>query len=197
MMKTIDGITLEIPDDVYDPAEDSFLLAENITPIDNSQVLEIGSGSGYVSIYLEKNFPHVEYFCVDINLAAAKITNINAKRNSVDLHVLNSDLFCALKDSEVYFDIIMFNSPYLPISEPSDLAKAWSGGEDGLLIVSKFLQEIPLFLKPTGRCYLVVSSLTDLVRLSQLIADINYSSTIVDKITEGRETIYLYLLEKQ
>ena len=114
MRKVIDGLSLDIPKDVYDPAEDSFLLAENILELTNERVLEVGSGSGYVSIYLAKKYPKTDFFCVEINPSAASITKKNANQNSVNIEVLCSDLFNSflVKKHFQLFDIVLFNSPY-------------------------------------------------------------------------------------
>ncbi len=199
MQKKIDGLLLEIPEDVYDPAEDSFLLAENVLDLNNEKVLEIGSGSGYVSIFLAKNFPNADFFCVDINPKAAIITKKNAKQNLVNLEVVNSDLFTSflkMKKSP-YFDIVLFNSPYLPVTDFGVLEQAWSGGKDGLNVVKPFLKELPFYLKQEGFCYLVVSSKTDLALLENMIEYHRFDCLIKDKVLEGKESILLFYLKKK
>ena len=73
MRKVVDGLSLDIPSEVYDPAEDSFLLAENVHDLTNEKVLEVGSGSGYVSLYLAKKFPRADFFCVEINIVVVNV----------------------------------------------------------------------------------------------------------------------------
>ncbi len=197
MKKTIDGLDLEIFEDVYDPAEDSFLLAENICINSDAKILEVGSGSGYVSIYLSKKYPSAEIFSLDINFSATKCTLQNISRNSVELHVINSDLFSSFENLIPFFDIILFNSPYLPVSEDNTLAKAWSGGIDGLTVIREFLFNLSDYLKPTGSCYLVVSSYTDLIGLISIINEINFNYEIIDSVSEGGEKILLYLLKRK
>ncbi len=195
MKKTIDGLKLIIPKDVYDPAEDSFLLTDNIAMSTNSKVLEVGSGSGYVSIYLAQKYPESEFFCLDINYQAAKITRINAIQNNISLEVINSDLMTSLLElpsSSGFFDIIVFNSPYLPVSDKGILEHAWSGGKDGLEIVKKFLSDLPKYLAKNGVCYLIVSSLANLSKLETITKSINLELSIIDQVKEGNETIILY-----
>ncbi|NHJ32370.1 MAG: methyltransferase [Asgard group archaeon] len=198
MRKMIDGLSLDIPKEVYDPAEDSFLLAENVHQLTNERILEVGSGSGYVSIYLAKKYPETDFFCIDINPFAARATKENAKQNSVNIEVLCSDLFNSFlaKNNFQFFDIILFNSPYLPVKDFGILEQAWSGGIDGLDVVKLFLKALPIFLKRSGCCYLVVSSKTNLALLENMIEFRGYNCMIKDKIIEGKESILLYYLEK-
>ncbi|NHJ04978.1 MAG: methyltransferase domain-containing protein [Candidatus Heimdallarchaeota archaeon] len=197
MIKKIDGLNLKIPKEVYDPAEDSFLLTENIQINLNNKVLEIGSGSGYVSIYLAKKFPQAEYFCVDINYYAANITNRNAISNNVNISTICSDLYNSFNTPTTHqsiFDVIIFNSPYLPVSEIGILEKAWSGGANGLEIVKNFIENLPKFLKEDGRSYLVVSSKTNTQLLEGILRNYKLDFEIKDSIREGNEKILLYLL---
>ena len=196
MRKVIDGLTLTIPKDVYDPAEDSFLLVENITIPANSKVLEIGSGTGYVSLLLAKKFSQAEYFCLDINPSAVITTKKNALMNKLPLIVLASDLFSSLKLSRL-FDIILFNSPYLPISEEGLLSKAWSGGEGGLEIVDEYLATLDKYLKKRGSSYLVVSSKTDLEKLNTKLTELNLEWELLDDVVEGGEKIILYKITRK
>lgn len=196
MKKVIDGLTITIPENVYDPAEDSFLLAENVNISANSKVLEIGSGSGYVSLLLAKKNPNTEYFCLDINPIASITTKKNAQLNNLSLNVISSDLFSSLKISKV-FDLILFNSPYLPISEDGLLSKAWSGGLGGLEIVRNYLERLDDYLKLNGSSYLVVSSKTDLKELDRLLTDLNLVWDIIDSLKEGGEKIILYKITRK
>ncbi|MHA1305990.1 MAG: HemK2/MTQ2 family protein methyltransferase [Candidatus Heimdallarchaeota archaeon] len=189
-------MTLTIPKDVYDPAEDSFLLAENVVIPVNGKILEIGSGSGYVSLYLVKKYPQAEYFCIDINPVAAATTKKNAQLNKLNLNVICSDLFSSLKISRV-FDIILFNSPYLPISEEGLLSRAWSGGIDGLEIVSKYLESLDEYLQRESFSYLVISSKTDLKELNKLLADLKLTWEEIDSLKEGGEKIILYKITRK
>ncbi len=197
MKKSVDGLNLVIPKNVYDPAEDSFLLAENVVVHSNQKVLEVGSGSGYVSLYLAKKFPSAEYFCLDVNFAAAISTHQNAIRNRLNLMVYSSNLFTATKHQnnfKQFFDIILFNSPYLPLSDNGMLEKAWSGGRDGLEVIVPFIENLSMVLKSTGLVYLVVSSKTNHSKLVELFNTNNFLYKFLDKVSEGKEDIILYQL---
>ena len=94
---------------VYQPAEDSWMMCNHL-PKDLGSVLEIGCGSGIVSIHMAKNENTVT--SVDINPKAVKATKFNAKQNSVNIEVIQGNMFEELQDRK--FNSIVCNPPYLP-----------------------------------------------------------------------------------
>ena len=193
----IDGLTINVPKDVYDPAEDSFLLAENVEIISHEKVLEVGSGSGYVSLFLASKFPNADFFCLDLNYAAIKATKANSVENRLSIEVLNCDLMSALIGTDIlesYFDVVLFNTPYLPVTEKGEIELAWAGGKDGIEVTNRFIEQLPRILTKKGRCYIVVSSKTNLTELEKSVQRNHLTLTLIDEIKEGNEIIKLYLI---
>ncbi len=155
-MEYLDELHISSDPDVYPPSEDSILLIESLDVSCNEKVLEIGCGSGVVSIHCAKNRCAVT--AGDINLKAVELTRRNARNNDVRIDVIETDVYSAV--SGVY-DTIVFNLPYLPVDEEGLLAKAWSGGPDGLGPLPELLEGSPEHLEPDGRIVIVVSSLMD------------------------------------
>ena len=147
---------------IYHPREDSYLLLKSMAIPKNSIVLDMGAGSGILALHASKSAKKV--IAADINPEAAKnlrhlgIKNIEAR---------TSDLFSNIKEK---FDIILFNSPYLPPDPPAD--PQWAGGPE---LVKKFLKHARTHLKPKGKIYLLVSSLTGLEDVKTALRDLNYS----------------------
>jgi release factor glutamine methyltransferase len=151
-------LKLRVPDDVYLPAEDSFLLAG--ASCEKGDVLEVGCGCGIVSLsWAEKN----NVLGVDINPSAVKTSIENASRNRIKAVFRESDLFSSISGK---FDAILFNPPYLPTSEDEKLEgninKAFDGGKDGRETLERFLSEFSGYLKKDGVLYLVQSSLNNI-----------------------------------
>lgn len=159
-------IIVKVPEDVYPPSEDSILLIESLDVREGERVLEIGCGSGIVSLHCAKNGCDVT--CVDINPSAVDCAFGNAERNGIGMNVLESDLF---RNVTGRFDTIVFNLPYLPVEDEGMLAKAWSGGEDGMGPLPELLAQSPDYLNDGGRVVVVVSSLMDQDALSDLLKD--------------------------
>jgi release factor glutamine methyltransferase len=158
-------IDIKVTDEVYPPSEDSILLIESLDVREGEKVLEIGPGSGVVSIHCAKNGCKVT--SADINPYAVECTRNNAKANNVDITVVESDLY---ENVEGRFDTIIFNLPYLPVDDDGELAKAWSGGEDGIGPLPGLLNGSAEHLTPGGRIVIVVSSLMDEKRLNSLLS---------------------------
>ena len=158
-------IDIKERDDVYPPSDDSILLIESLEVKSGEKILEIGCGSGVVSIHCAKNGCSVT--AVDINPSAVECTKENAQLNGVDIDVRLSDLFGNVFER---FDTIVFNLPYLPVIDEGELAKAWSGGEDGMGPLPKLIAEANEHLYENGRVVVVVSSLMDQNKLNALLS---------------------------
>ena len=82
-------------DGVYEPAEDSWLMAKHIPQFQGS-VLEIGCGSGIISMHLAQRGNVVT--AIDINPKAVEATKFNSKENDLEIEVLEGDLVYIAKD---------------------------------------------------------------------------------------------------
>lgn len=165
-MKYDPGIAIRERDDVYPPSEDSILLIESLDIRKGERVLEVGCGSGVVSIHCAMN--GAEVVSVDINPSAAELARENFASNGLKSDVRLSDVYSAVSER---FDTIVFNLPYLPVDDEGMLARAWSGGTDGLGPLPALLEGAPDHLLPGGRVVVVASSLMDGDRMDALLSN--------------------------
>ena len=160
------GIDIDVFHKVYSPAEDTFLVTDNIVTEPGIRFLEIGVGTGLISIFAAKQGAVVEG--TDINQAAVANAKHNAEKNDVGVRFICGDLFEGIAGR---FDVIVFNPPYLPSLRGEDLTKweeeALIGGHSGVETSIRFLEECPEYMKSDCIVYLIASSLGDINRLTE------------------------------
>jgi release factor glutamine methyltransferase len=123
-----EDLTFNVSEAVYEPAEDSFLLAENLDVNNNEKVLDMGTGCGILGVISANKASVV--VAVDVNPHAIRCAKQNSAVNGVldKMLFLQSDLFASI-DGQTKFDLILFNSPYLP-SENCEtdfwIGRAWA-----------------------------------------------------------------------
>jgi release factor glutamine methyltransferase len=143
-------------DDVYRPAEDSYLLATYVESLVSGNVLDLGTGSGIQAVTAALK-PEVEsVLAVDINPEALR----ESEKRVIDAGVsgkvsfLLSDLFDEVNGR---YDWIIFNSPYLPSDGEAD-EHAWAGGAE---LIERFLGGARDHLEPGGSILLIYSDLSE------------------------------------
>ncbi len=176
-----DDCIFDVNDDVYEPAEDSFLFAENLRVTAGELVLDLGTGSGILAVVAAKTAGRV--VAVDLNPYAIRCAKENAKLNGVCDRVdfFQGDLFTAFSDG-VQFDLVLFNAPYLPSEageEATWIGRAWAGGADGRAVVDEFIAQVPVYLKPDGRVLLMQSTLTGVEATIQAFDKQNLKAAVV------------------
>jgi len=169
---------LETDEMVYEPSDDSFLLVDNLDINPGDKVLEIGTGSGIIAMYASKLADNI--VATDINFNAIELAEKNFKNNNIEnIELLFGDLFEPLKFESwgnQKFDVILFNTPYLPTEEceilEDNLNYAFDGGLDGRKVIDRFLSKVKNHLNEGGRVQLVQSSLSNveqtLLKLEEL-----------------------------
>ncbi|WP_048811039.1 HemK2/MTQ2 family protein methyltransferase [Thermococcus gammatolerans] len=150
------GIKLELHSDVYEPAEDTFLLAETLEVRPGEIALDVGTGTGLIALLMARKAKYV--LGVDVNPKAVELARRNARLNGIsNVEFRLSDLF---ENVSGRFDVITFNAPYLPGEPEKAIDLALVGGKTGREVIDRFIAEVPDHLNENGRVYLVQSSIT-------------------------------------
>ena len=168
---------------VYQPAEDSRLLAETaIEQLQSGAIavdaggrgLDVGTGSGYVADRVEIE-TGLRMVGVDINPDACR------QASEVGVPVVRGDMFEPFRSG--VFDVVLCNPPYLPTPPEKEwddwMERALSGGEDGRAVVDPFLDGVGRVLRERGRAYLLISTLTGLEEVRAFAAERGLESTVV------------------
>ena len=171
------GLTIYLHPEVYDPAEDTFLLIDVIDIKPEDFVFEIGTGTGIIGLYCV--MIGADVICSDINPYAIELTKrnflVNQNLLKGNFEVRNGSFFSVL-DKYEKFDKIIFNPPYLPTKSKDIVGgsgwfdKAVDGGLDGLLQTQNFIKHLSKHLKKEGAGYFVFSSLSDRKKLDYIIS---------------------------
>lgn len=170
---------------VYEPAEDSALLAEVVRGVvsPGDRVLDVGTGSGYIgSRMLEASGG-----CVigsDVNPHACR----EAHRSG--LAVIQGDLVSAFQPG--VFDVVVFNPPYLPGrgDEWNDWFEvATMSGETGRDTIERFLGAVGRVLAPNGQVFILMSSVTGVEEVVAFADECGFSAAAVREESFPGETL--------
>jgi release factor glutamine methyltransferase len=147
---------------VYQPAEDSGLLADAIAERGRGRLLEVGTGSGWVAANAVQEPAVTGVVASDPSphaCRAARRRATEAGRPSFD--VVRGDLVAPFAADA--FGTVAFNPPYLPTDPDNEwddwMERALSGGESGRALIEPFLETVGRVLAPDGVVLLLVSSL--------------------------------------
>ncbi len=146
----------EPPRDIYSPREDSFLLIDALSSMDltGRELLDMGTGSGILAFYCAMKGAHVT--AADIDQDSVNFVAKTSQKLNLEVRTLLTDLFSNIVGE---FDTIVFNPPYLDSNEISD--RTVDGGRRGKMVIMKFLDALPNFLRRGGHCYILMSSLNE------------------------------------
>ncbi|MGM0509781.1 MAG: HemK2/MTQ2 family protein methyltransferase [Thermoplasmatota archaeon] len=188
-MKYRSDLHIEEVEGVYSPDDDTFLMIDLIDIEEGEDVLEIGCGSGIISVYC--GLEGGEVTAVDKDEKALELTRKNAFYNDVRLEeVRKSDLFSELVG---VWDVIIFNPPYLPKDERLEKDDRWDGGERGDETILRFLEQAVNYVYPDGRVYFCCSDKSPMVDIYRSIE--SYYDTVEQKErTYDFETLYVFEL---
>ena len=182
-----------VDENVYEPAEDSFLLAENMKVTKDDIVLDMGTGCGIIAILAAQNTKKV--IAIDINPyaidCAIKNAEINCVKEKIEFRI--GDLFQPTKPDEK-FSVIFFNSPYLPsdlYEEKSWIGKAWAGGPNGRKVIDRFIINAPNLLTENGKILLIQSSLSDVDKTLEMFSENNLLAMVIAKVKVPFEELFL------
>jgi release factor glutamine methyltransferase len=130
-------------------------------PFKPFKILEIGAGTGCVSVAIAVNVPGAAIVATDLNPLAIDVARQNAERHGVldRIAFRQGDLFGALESGDGPFDVVCSNPPYIEDAAWPDLSpvirmhedpRALLAGPDGLGVIRGIVNEAPDWLAPGG-----------------------------------------------
>ena len=113
------------------------------------EILEIGTGSGCIAIYLKKE-TNCNVVAVDVSSDALDVAKANASNNNVDIRFVCSNVFSNISGK---FDVIISNPPYISYDEEiedividNEPHIALYASNDGLYYYDKILKDCSKYL---------------------------------------------------
>lgn len=120
-------------------------------------VLDLCTGNGSLAVIAAMAYPDIVVDAADISEDALAVARINVEKHKLEkrIRLLQSDLFSAVRGP---YDLILCNPPYvttqsmrtLPAEYQAEPALALAGGDDGMDLVRRILQEAPKHLTVDG-----------------------------------------------
>lgn len=154
-----------VEEGVLIPRPDTESLVEEVIELSKGMkdvtIVDIGTGSGAISVSLAKYIKNSYVYSLDISDKALSIGKKNAVNNEVDdkIEFIKSDVFTGIKDRNLKLDIIVSNPPYIKKEDIKTLHTqvkdyepyiALEGGEDGLDFYRTITEESLKYLKSNG-----------------------------------------------
>ena len=116
----------------------------------NINILDIGTGSGCISIALKKEFPNSNVTACDISEKALELARENAKINNTPINFIQSDIFSKITDK---YNLIISNPPYIredeeimPIVKNNEPHLALYAKDNGLYFYKEILKNSSKYL---------------------------------------------------
>ena len=160
------SMDLSVTKDVLIPRPETECLVESALSLPElgpgpKRILELGTGSGAITLALASERPEYIYFASDSSDKAVKLAFMNAKLHRLDgkINFFTGDWLEPLKNTGQLFDMIISNPPYIrTLSIPELQAeiyryepiRALDGGKAGLDPIKKIIFEAHAFLVQKG-----------------------------------------------
>ena len=157
--------------------------------LDGVKFLELGAGSGIISIRAAKRGARVT--ASDINTIAVGNIRENARANDVVIDVVHSDLFDKIDSG---FDWIVINPPYYPANPKKEAEYAWYCGEAHEYF-EKLFATLGKVIHPESKILMILSDVCDLEKIFAIAAKHNFSfEKILEKNVWADGRNYLYFI---
>lgn len=133
------------------------------------RIMDVGTGTGCIPIYLARKFPLAEVTALDLSENALEIARQNIERYQVQVQLLKMDILQAGPDSFRDLDMIISNPPYIPYADMGEMEMGvkdfeptmalFVPDEDPLLFYNIIAQQAAKWLRPWGQLLFEVHEL--------------------------------------
>lgn len=189
-------IRLAIAPEVFHPgfffSTQLLLQYVNTMPLKGKNFLELGCGSGLISIAAAKRGARVT--ASDINPVAVEFLIKNSEENKVEIAVIESDLFNAIPKQP--FDIIAINPPYYKKKPVTAKDHAWFCGEQGEYFSALF-NTLPGYINAGAEIDMVLIETCDMEMIAGFAKQNGFALRCVHSKKNMLEKILIFKIEKE
>lgn len=179
---------------IHDP---SLFIAKELS------VLDIGTGSGCISITLKKHLPGIQAFGIDISEPALEVAKKNARKHQADVHFQKCDILDPKALSQIsllstHYSLIISNPPYIALSEAAQMEQRVLAHEphlalfvehdDPAIFYKRIIDLCESCLAPGGHLFFELNPLfaVDIKNYADRINLFNFAELIVDMSGKNR-----------
>lgn len=157
--------------------------------LENKTFLELGAGSGIISILASKKGAIV--YASDISSTAVENIKINAEVNNETISVFKSDLFENLPAME--FDYIVINPPYYKKDPKIEAEFAWYCGQNHEYFARLF-DSLVNHINNNSKVFMILSEVCDIDVITQIGKDRKFLWELIHRKSVLGEKNYIYNL---
>jgi release factor glutamine methyltransferase len=182
---TYDDITIKVHPDVFPPqltfSTKILLDFINEMKLENKMFLELGCGSGIISLLATKKGAIVS--ASDINQTALTYLGANAETNNLKLKTVYSDLFQNIENRA--FDYMIINPPYYPKAPKTVKEQGWFCGEN-FEYFEKLFGQLPNFLSSETNCFMILSQDCEIEKIKAIALK---NAVVFELVLEKKELV--------
>lgn len=193
------GLSFRVAPGVLIPRQETEELVDWVikdNPEKELKVLDIGTGSGCISISLAKERPQYQISALDFAPEALNIAYHNAERHGSKILFLQKDILQASPEDAFELDIIISNPPYIKESEKADMrphvlahepeAALFVPDDDALLFYRKIAELGIQWLRPGGKLYFEINEALG-KEVVALLKALSYDEVVLRKDLNGKD----------
>ena len=187
------GLSLKVSPSCLIPRPETEELVHWILQHNFTKALDIGTGSACIPIALAKH-KEAQITALDISSDALSIARENAKKNTVDIHFIEHNIFNDI-DLKTSFDLIVSNPPYVLESEKTLMNNnvldyephlaLFVSDNDALIYYKRIIDFSKVYLQREGLLFLEINEQKS-VEIKELLENNGFENVLIKKDMQGK-----------
>ena len=187
------GLSLKVSPSCLIPRPETEELVHWILQHNFTKALDIGTGSACIPIALARH-KEAQITALDISSDALSIARENAKKNTVDIHFIEHNIFNDI-DLKTSFDLIVSNPPYVLESEKTLMNNnvldyephlaLFVSDNDALIYYKRIIDFSKVHLQREGLLFLEINEQKS-VEIKDLLENNGFENVLIKKDMQGK-----------